>query len=258
MAAVVDVHGRVAAAAEHAVGAGEDAVDADERTLERPAVGEVAGDDLGTERGEVPRRVPDAGSAHVPGTPFSRSRRTAGRPSAPVAPTTSVFTGGSASLAPARPTASRRPLPPGCSGGTGGRGEFGEVGEGMASARSAPDSACPSWQRPRTRYSRLLFLAASDMHFRGIGTATPPNRYSKAQCLEAFERSDWFARLDARSHTIARLVLQRDNGIESRHLALDALDEVFSIDPDTLDRRFLAHAPASRPRRARRLSRRPR
>jgi predicted naringenin-chalcone synthase len=82
------------------------------------------------------------------------------------------------------------------------------------------------------------------MHFRGIGTATPPTRYSKAQCLEAFERSDWFARLDARSHTIARLVLQRDNGIESRHLALDALDEVFAIDPGTLDRRFLAHAPA--------------
>jgi len=82
------------------------------------------------------------------------------------------------------------------------------------------------------------------MHFSGIGTATPPARYSKAQCLEAFERSAWFARLDARSHMIARLVLQRDNGIESRHLALDSLDEVFSIDPDTLDRRFLANAPA--------------
>jgi alkylresorcinol/alkylpyrone synthase len=82
------------------------------------------------------------------------------------------------------------------------------------------------------------------MHLRGIGTAKPPARYTKAQCLEAFERSAWFARLDARSHMIARLVLQRDNGIESRHLALDSLDEVFSIDPDTLDRRFLANAPA--------------
>ncbi len=82
------------------------------------------------------------------------------------------------------------------------------------------------------------------MFLRGIGTATPPARYSKAQCLEAFERSAWFARLDARSHQIARLVLQRDNGIESRHLALSSLDDVFAIDPDTLDRRFLAHAPA--------------
>ncbi|MCE9661616.1 MAG: stilbene synthase [Burkholderiales bacterium] len=82
------------------------------------------------------------------------------------------------------------------------------------------------------------------MFVRGLGTAIPPRRYTKAECLAAFERSDWFARLDSRSHMIARLVLQRDNGIEARRLALDSLDEVFTIDPDTLDRRFLAHAPA--------------
>ena len=39
-------------------------------------------------------------------------------------------------------------------------------------------------------------------------------------------------------------MLQRDNGIEARRLSLASLDEVFTIDPDTLDRRFLAHAPA--------------
>src|SRR5690349_19510468 len=82
------------------------------------------------------------------------------------------------------------------------------------------------------------------MFFRGIGTATPAARYTKADCLEAFYRSDWFDRLGARSHLIARTVLQRDNGIEARHLAVDSLDEVFTIDPDTLGRRFLAHAPA--------------
>jgi len=82
------------------------------------------------------------------------------------------------------------------------------------------------------------------MYFRGLGTATPPSRYTKAECLDAFQRSEWFARLDTRSHLIARTVLQRDNGIEARRLALDTLDEVFTIDPDTLDRRFLANAPA--------------
>ena len=82
------------------------------------------------------------------------------------------------------------------------------------------------------------------MYFRGIGTATPPARYTKAECLAAFKNSDWYARLDARSHLIARTVLQRDNGIEARRLALDSLAEVFTIDPDTLDQRFLAHAPA--------------
>ena len=81
------------------------------------------------------------------------------------------------------------------------------------------------------------------MFFSGIGTATPPSRFTKAECLAAFQRSDWYARLDARSHLIARTVLQRDNGIEARRLALDSLDEVFAIDPETLGRRFLAHAP---------------
>ena len=81
------------------------------------------------------------------------------------------------------------------------------------------------------------------MFFLGIGTSTPAARYTKAECLEAFKHSDWYARLDARSHLIARTVLQRDNGIEARRLAVDSLAEVFCIDPDTLSRRFLANAP---------------
>jgi predicted naringenin-chalcone synthase len=81
------------------------------------------------------------------------------------------------------------------------------------------------------------------MFIRGVGTNTPSTRYTKAECLLAFERSEWFNRLDARSHLIARTVLKRDNGIDARRLAVDALDDVFHIDPDTLSRRFLAHAP---------------
>lgn len=81
------------------------------------------------------------------------------------------------------------------------------------------------------------------MYFRGIGTATPEARYTKADCLAAFQGSDWYGRLGDRSHLIARTVLQRDNGIEARRLALRSLDEVFAIDPDTLAQRFLVHAP---------------
>ncbi len=82
------------------------------------------------------------------------------------------------------------------------------------------------------------------MYFSGLGTATPATRYNKAECLAAFQASDWFGRLSPRSHFVARTVLQRDNGIETRHLALDSLAESFVIDPDTLARRFLQHAPA--------------
>jgi predicted naringenin-chalcone synthase len=90
------------------------------------------------------------------------------------------------------------------------------------------------------------------MHFIGIGTATPPARYTKADCLRAFQDSDWYSRLDARAHLIARTVLQRDNGIEARRLAVDSLDEVFVIDPNTLARRFATHAPALATHAARR------
>jgi alkylresorcinol/alkylpyrone synthase len=82
------------------------------------------------------------------------------------------------------------------------------------------------------------------MYLSGIGTATPAARYTKAECLVAFQMSDWYARLDTRAHWIARTVLQRDNGIEVRRLAVDTLAEVFSIDPNTLAQRFLTHAPA--------------
>lgn len=82
------------------------------------------------------------------------------------------------------------------------------------------------------------------MFISGIGTAVPERRYSKAACWEAFLASEWFERLGPRAHAVAKTVLLRDNGIESRHLAVDSLDEVFDIDPDTLHARFLANAPA--------------
>lgn len=82
------------------------------------------------------------------------------------------------------------------------------------------------------------------MFVTGLGTANPPRRYSKAECWEAFKTSEWFRKLDRRSHMIAETVLKKDNGIEFRSLALASLDEVFSIDPDTLHSRFLANAPA--------------
>ena len=81
------------------------------------------------------------------------------------------------------------------------------------------------------------------MFVNGLGTANPPRRYSKAECWEAFKTSEWFRRLNLRSHMIAETVLNKDNGIESRSLAVASLDEVFIIDPDTLHSRFLANAP---------------
>jgi alkylresorcinol/alkylpyrone synthase len=82
------------------------------------------------------------------------------------------------------------------------------------------------------------------MFVSGLGTASPPHRYTKSECWIAFKSSEWFRKLDRRSNLIVERVLQKDNGIDRRALAIESLDEVFSIDPDTLHKRFLANAPA--------------
>jgi len=81
------------------------------------------------------------------------------------------------------------------------------------------------------------------MYLNGIGTASPPTRYTKLDCWEAFRRSEWFERLSGRTRALARAILLSENGMEARRLAVDSLEEAFRIDPDTLHRRFLEHAP---------------
>ncbi len=81
------------------------------------------------------------------------------------------------------------------------------------------------------------------MFVNAVGTATPARRYTKSDCWQAFAQSDWFNRLEPRALAVARAVLTRDNGIQSRQLALDSLDEGFNIDADVLHARFARHAP---------------
>jgi len=82
------------------------------------------------------------------------------------------------------------------------------------------------------------------MHVVGIGTATPVSRYAQHECWEALQNSAPFATLTSRSRAILRKVLCGDNGIITRHLALDPLTEAFDLTPDALHGRFARHAPA--------------
>src|SRR4051794_13879201 len=86
----------------------------------------------------------------------------------------------------------------------------------------------------------------------GAGSATPPNRFTQAQCWEALLASSQFPALPGRSKAILKKVLLGDNGIDTRFLALDRLNEAFSLDPDTLHRRFATHAPVVAAEAARR------
>jgi predicted naringenin-chalcone synthase len=78
----------------------------------------------------------------------------------------------------------------------------------------------------------------------GIGTATPPQRYSQADCWRALRASARFQELNARSQAILKKVLTAENGIVTRHFALEKLDHAFDLTPDALHARFLESAPA--------------
>jgi alkylresorcinol/alkylpyrone synthase len=78
----------------------------------------------------------------------------------------------------------------------------------------------------------------------GLGTATPPRRYTQREGWDAVQKSAPFARLAPRSRAILRKVLCGDNGIATRHLTLEPLSEVFNLTPDALHARFARHAPA--------------
>jgi alkylresorcinol/alkylpyrone synthase len=81
------------------------------------------------------------------------------------------------------------------------------------------------------------------MFITGLGTAAPAHRYSQMQCWEALQGTSRFAQLAPRSRAILRKVLTGNNGITTRHLALENLAEAFELTPDALHQRFIHHAP---------------
>jgi alkylresorcinol/alkylpyrone synthase len=89
------------------------------------------------------------------------------------------------------------------------------------------------------------------MYFAGLGTAVPQRSFTQAECWQALQRAHR-PEITPRTRAILQGILNHDNGIERRSLALDRLDDIFDIDPDTLNRRFVKHAPALASQAARR------
>jgi alkylresorcinol/alkylpyrone synthase len=81
------------------------------------------------------------------------------------------------------------------------------------------------------------------MHIVSLGTAVPARSFTQVECWEALQRADR-PEITPRTRAILQGILTHDNGIERRSLAVDTLDEGFDLDPDTLHRRFVRHAPA--------------
>ena len=89
------------------------------------------------------------------------------------------------------------------------------------------------------------------MFITGLGTAVPLRSFTQRECWDALTRANR-PEITARTRAILQGILNHDNGIERRSLALDNLDEGFDLDPDTLHRRFVTHAPALAAQAARR------
>ena len=81
------------------------------------------------------------------------------------------------------------------------------------------------------------------MFIAGPGTAVPARRFTQAECWEGVKDATAILQLSPRSRALLRKVLLAQNGIESRHLAIDSVVEGLRIDPDTLHARFAKHAP---------------
>lgn len=90
------------------------------------------------------------------------------------------------------------------------------------------------------------------MFITGIGTAVPRQQYAQAQCWEEASKLEQFQQLSLRARAIIKKILLGNNGINTRHLSLDSLAEVFAIDPDTLHARFAKNAPVLATRAAER------
>jgi len=81
------------------------------------------------------------------------------------------------------------------------------------------------------------------MFITGLGTAAPPQRYTQAECWDALQKSRHLEALAPRSRAILKKVLTGTNGIGTRHLAFNSLDEAFDLTPDALHTRFIKNAP---------------
>jgi alkylresorcinol/alkylpyrone synthase len=89
------------------------------------------------------------------------------------------------------------------------------------------------------------------MFVAGLGTAVPERSFTQAECWQALQRAHR-PEITPRARALLQGILNHDNGIDRRSLALDSLDESFELDPDTLHRRFVKHAPALASQAARR------
>ena len=81
------------------------------------------------------------------------------------------------------------------------------------------------------------------MYLQSISHTVPEPSYTQADCWNILEGSPVLAALKPRSQSLLEKVLKGDSGIGKRHFAAERVEELFSLDAETLNRRFETEAP---------------
>ncbi|KAF0094713.1 MAG: chalcone/stilbene synthase domain-containing protein [Puniceicoccaceae bacterium 5H] len=81
------------------------------------------------------------------------------------------------------------------------------------------------------------------MYLSSIATALPQACYRQADLWNVYAQSALKERLRPRTSDLLQKVLLGDNGIQTRHLATQPIDQIFDLDAQALNRTFEAIAP---------------
>lgn len=81
------------------------------------------------------------------------------------------------------------------------------------------------------------------MHLQSIAHAVPEPTFTQSECWEILKASSALRQLKPRSQTLLEKVLLGDQSIHTRHFATDRVDELFTLDAESLNRKFEHEAP---------------
>ncbi|MGZ0709354.1 type III polyketide synthase [Coraliomargarita sp. W4R53] len=81
------------------------------------------------------------------------------------------------------------------------------------------------------------------MYLQSISHAVPPQSFTQAECWDILKDSPALDALKPRSQTLLEKVLKGDSGIRKRHFATDRVEDLFTLDAESLNRKFEIEAP---------------
>ncbi|MDQ8194280.1 3-oxoacyl-[acyl-carrier-protein] synthase III C-terminal domain-containing protein [Coraliomargarita sp. SDUM461004] len=81
------------------------------------------------------------------------------------------------------------------------------------------------------------------MYLQSISHAVPPQSLTQSECWDILQNSDVIDTLKPRSQSILEKVLKGDSGIHKRHFATERVEDLFSLNAQTLNQNFEIEAP---------------